>query len=121
MPEQPQPNPPARPEVEAGIHTLSQLLREAHHLGPEAQEQLAQLMDELGSALGSGTISSAELAHLRSSTARLVEALHQRHDERTVESARDRMEEAVIAAETKAPVVAGVARRLLDTLASLGI
>jgi hypothetical protein len=121
MPEQPQPNPPARPEVEASIHALSQLLREAHHLGPEAQEQLAQLVDELGSALGSGTISSAELAHLRSSTARLVEALHQRRDERTVESARDRLEEAVIAAESKAPVVAGVARRLLDALASLGI
>ncbi len=121
MPEQPQPNPPARPEVEASIHQLGQLLREAHHLGPEAQAQLAELVDELGSALGSGTLSSAELAHLRASTARLVEALHQRKDERAVASARDRLEEAVIGAEAKAPVVAGVARRLLDALSSLGI
>jgi hypothetical protein len=121
MSEQSQPNPPARAEVEAGIHNLGQLLREAHHLGPEAQAQLAELVDELGSALGSGTISAEELAHLRSSTARLVEALHQRHDEGTVASARNRLEEAVIGAETKAPVVAGVARRLLDALASFGI
>ncbi len=121
MAEQPDRNPPARPEVEASLHAVGELLREAHHLGPEAQQTLAQLVDELGSALGSGTLSSAELAHLRDSTARLVEALHRRHDEGVVAAARDRLEEAVVSAESNAPVVAGVARRLLDALASLGI
>ena len=36
-------------------------------------------------------------------------------------AARHRLEEAVVAAEARAPTVAGVARRLLDALSSLGI
>jgi predicted nuclease with TOPRIM domain len=121
MPEQPQPNPPSRAEVEASLRAVSRLLREAHHLGPEAQETLAELVDELGRALGAGTVSAEELAHLRESTAQLAEALHRRHDEGVVAAARDRLEEAVIGVESRAPVVAGVVRRLLDALSNLGI
>jgi hypothetical protein len=121
MSDQPQPNPPSRPEIEASLHAVSQLLRQAHRLSPEAQETLAELVDELGHAIGSGAVSPEELAHLQESTARLVEAVHQRHDEGMVAAARDRLEEAVIGVESRAPVVAGVARRLLDALSSLGI
>lgn len=121
MPEQPQENPMSRTEVEAGLHAVSQLLREAHHLSPEAQETLAELVDELGHALGAGTITPEELTHLRESISRLVEAVRQRHDESRLASARDRLDAAIIGLETRAPVVAGVARRLLDALSSLGI
>ena len=116
-----QPNPSAHPEVEASLHAVSQLLREAHHLSPEAQQTLAELVDELGRALGSGTAAPEELAHLRASATRLIEAVRQRHDEGKMAAARDRLEEAVIGLEARAPVAAGVARRLLDALANLGI
>ncbi|HYT94608.1 MAG TPA: DUF4404 family protein [Gemmataceae bacterium] len=109
------------PEVQASLVMIGRLLREAHHLGPEAQQTLAGLMDELGRALSSSQASSEELAHLTESTAKLVEAVHQQHDEGVLAAARDRLEEAVIAAEARAPVVAGVARRLLDALSNLGI
>jgi hypothetical protein len=121
MSEQPQPPSPSRPEIEASLHAVSQLLRQAHHLSPEAQETLAELVDELGHAIGSGTASPEELAHLQESTARLLQAVQQRHDEGVVAAARDRLEGAVIGIESRAPVVAGVARRLLDALSNLGI
>jgi hypothetical protein len=121
MPEQPQPNPLSRADVVASLREVSGLLREAHHLGPEAQETLAGLVEELGHALASGTISAEELAHVRDSTAQLAEALHQRHDESVLAAARDRLGEAVVGLEARAPVVTGVVRRLLDALASLGI
>ena len=66
-------------------------------------------------------VSAAEAAHLSESTARLIEGLHGRHDEGVLAAARDRLEGAVVGAEARAPVVAGVARRLLEALANLGI
>jgi hypothetical protein len=121
MSEQPPTNPPIPPEVQASLLTISSLLREAHHLGPEAQQTLAELIGELGHALGSSQASPEELAHLTDSTAKLVEAVHHQHDEGVLAAARDRLEEAVIGAEARAPVVAGVARRLLEALSNLGI
>jgi hypothetical protein len=121
MPEQPQPTPSAGPDVEASLHAVSQLLREAPHLSADARQTLADLVDELGHAIGSGKASPEELAHLQQSTARLLEAVRQRHDEGRVAAARDRLEEAVIGLEARAPVVTGVARRLLDALANFGI
>jgi hypothetical protein len=121
MPEQPQPNPPARAELEASLLEVSKLLREAHHLGPEAQETLAGLVEELGRALDCETVSAEELAHIRDRTAQLAEAVHRRHDENVLAAARDRLEEAVIGLEARAPVLTGVVRRFLDALATLGI
>jgi hypothetical protein len=112
---------PIPPEVQTSLHTVSKLLHEAHHLGPEARATLADLVDELSQALRSGTPSSEELAHLQQSTAKLIEAVHQQQDEGVLAAARHRLEEAVVAAEARAPTVAGVARRLLDALSSLGI
>ena len=105
----------------AKFHAVAQLLREAHHLGPEAQRELADLLDELGAALASDAVPPAEKAHLADSAAHLVRALHQQHDEGLWGRARHRLEQAIVAAEAQAPVAAGVARRLVDALANLGI
>jgi hypothetical protein len=121
MPEQPQPNSPSRAEVEASLEEVSRLLGEAHHLGPEAQETLAGLVEELSRALDTGTMTAAELAHVRESTAHLAEALRQHQDEGLLARAVERLEEAVVGVESRAPVVAGVVRRLIDALANLGI
>src|SRR6266496_157792 len=79
MSEQAPSNPPIPPEVQASLLAISRLLREAHHLGPEAQQTLAELMGELSHALGSSQASPAELAHLTDSTTKLIEAVYQQH------------------------------------------
>lgn len=112
---------PAAARVQVSLHELARLLREAQHLEPEAQQALADLVDELGKALDPATAPSAEMAHLADSAAGLAQALHQRHDTSVLVAARDRLEAAALRAEADAPVTAGVVRRLLDTLANLGI
>jgi len=121
MSEQQPPNPAVPPEVQATLLSVGNLLREARHLGPDAQRTLADLIDELGRALTTSRARPEELQHLADSTATLVEAVRHQHDEGVLTAARDRLEEAVIGAEARAPVVAGVARRLLDALSNLGI
>jgi hypothetical protein len=121
MSEQQPGSPGIPPEVQASLQAVSKLLRAAHHLGPDAQRTLADLIEELGRAVGASRATPEELAHLADSTAKLAEAVHHQHDEGVLAAARDRLEEAVIGAEARAPVVAGVARRLLDALSNIGI
>lgn len=117
MPEQP---PPSAAQVQTNLHDLARLLRQAHHLDPAVQQALAELVDELGRALDPG-VSSAEITHLAASAAQLAHALHQRHDSGLLTAAKERLESAARRAEAKAPLATGIARRLIDTLANLGI
>src|SRR4051794_10607881 len=96
--------PPTLAEVRSHLHTLSQLLRHVHHLGPEAHELLADLIDELGILLEAKEMPSAEVAHLTASTAQLMQAVQQGEEPGVLEAARERLQRAVIAAETEAPV-----------------
>jgi hypothetical protein len=116
------PEPPPEPNpVSARLHAVAQLLRQVEHLEPETQQALADLVDELGSALGPGTASSAELTHLTESTAGLIKALHGEEESGVLSKARDRLNEAIVRAEAGAPVAAGIARRLVETLSNIGI
>jgi hypothetical protein len=110
---------PAR--IADGLHDLARALREGPQLGPEAQNALAELIDELGAAVSTNAAPPAEVVHVAETTALLVKALKQRHETTGLATARDRFEGAVIRAEATAPVTAGVARRVLDALANLGI
>jgi hypothetical protein len=121
MAEQQPPPAPIPVEIQASLHAISRLLREAHHLGPEAQERLAELVDELGTAIGSAQVSPAELALLTENTEKLIAALHERHESGLLAGARDRLEAAAAGIEARAPLVAGVTRRLLDALSGIGI
>jgi hypothetical protein len=111
--------PPAR--VTEGLHELARALREAPPLGPEAQRALAELIDELGNAVGGAEVPPAEVSHLAETTAHFVQALHRRQEPGGLAAARDRLEQAILRAESRAPVIAGVARRVLDALVNLGI
>jgi hypothetical protein len=113
--------PPSVVEVRTHLHTIADLLREVHHLGPDAQQLLAELVDELGTVLESDTIPSNELAHLTECTAQLMTAAHRGEAAGLLGKARARLDRAALAVETKAPLVAGLARRLTDTLSDLGI
>jgi hypothetical protein len=112
---------PPVPEIEARLHEVARLLRESSSLDPDSRGVLAELIDELGQALRSSQPAPAEVAQLAGTTAQLAEALHRRHDSSWLAQVRDRFEEAAARAEVRAPVAVGLARRLLDALANIGI
>ena len=114
------PNQPP-PDALASLQTVARLLRGAQHLGPEAQRALADLVEELSQALASESLSAQEKAHLAQTTENLARAVHEQHDQGLLSDARDRLEQAVVGIETRAPVATGVVRRLVDALANLGI
>jgi hypothetical protein len=51
----------------------------------------------------------------------MIQALQQQRGPGYLTAARNRLGEAALRAEVEAPLAAGIARRLIDTLANLGI
>jgi hypothetical protein len=121
MPQEPSPQPASGPEIEARLHEVARALREARHLDPEAQEALADLVDELGKALDPAEADAATRSQVAESAAQLARALRKPHDASLLAKARDRFEEAAVRAETEAPLVTGILRRLIDALSNIGI
>jgi hypothetical protein len=107
--------------VQVSLHTIAEILRDPHPLSSEARAVFAELVDELGRVLEMATVPPAEVAHLAESTAQLAQVVHRQETPGLLAAARNRVEAAILAAESKAPLTAGLARRLLDTLANIGI
>ncbi len=107
--------------VRTSLHTIAEILRDPRPLTHEIRAVLADLVDELGRVLAAPTVPPAEVAHLAESTALLARAVHRQEAPGLLAAARDRVEAAILSAESKAPLTAGLARRLLDTLANIGI
>jgi hypothetical protein len=110
---------PAANDPAARLRELARLLRQTYHLGPEAQQSLANLVEELSGVLD--VPSAPAQAHLADSTAHLVEAIHHQKDTGLLNAAKRRLETAAVRAETEAPVATGIVRRLIEALANLGI
>lgn len=121
MSEQPSSGTPAAGGVQNSLHTIAEILRDPRPLSREVRGVLADLVDELGRVLGTAAVPPAEVAHLAESTAQLARAVHVQEPPGLLAAARDRVEAAIFATESKAPLTAGLARRLLDTLADIGI
>jgi hypothetical protein len=118
-----EPAPPTPDDVAAVRAKLQQvvpLLRERRSLDPEVRQTLADLLDELIRVMDPNA-PAAETALLAESSAHLVQALHREHHPGLLAAAKERFEEAAARAEAEAPVATGLARRLIDTLANLGI
>ena len=107
--------------VTTHLHTISQVLREAHRLDAATQAALADLIDELTNALTATEVDSAKLARLSESTAALTTAVHEQHDVGLLESAQNRLEHAIVSVETESPGLANVARRVAEMLSNVGI
>ena len=114
-------NAEALARLKANLHEVAVLLRDAEHLSPEAQQELASLLDELRDELDPGTGNAEHAAQLAESLANLGRALHARQPQNLLDAARDGVQDALARFEGRAPVVAGIARRFMDALASLGI
>ena len=121
MPEQ---NPQAAPSAEdraASLHAVARALRGAKHLGPEARQALAEFLDALNDPETTAAASPADVHRLTDRATHLLQALQHQHEPGVLAAARDRLEEAVLRAESEAPVTAGAFRRLLDALANIGL
>ena len=116
-----QPATSAKTQVQAHLHAISQLLRDAERLGPEEQALLADLVDELGNALESTEVPEEKVTTLTERTSQLVQAVHEEHEPGVLAAAEERLEHAVIAIEAKAPTLASLTRRLAEMLSNLGI
>src|SRR4051812_20755339 len=105
MPEAPDSPTPDADAVRARLDEVTRLLGPADAVGPELRRDLVGLTQELRRALDAGAMTPAEAARLADSALRLAQGLRQRQDEGVLGRARDRLEEAVLAAEARHPVV----------------
>ncbi|SIO32450.1 hypothetical protein SAMN05444166_3790 [Singulisphaera sp. GP187] len=104
--------------VAKDIEELARRLREAEHLEPEVRTEAADLLGDLTAALHPPEPQTEALAQ---STAQLVRAVSDQHEPGLIEAAKERLEQAVIKAETKAPVATDIVLRLIDVLSGIGI
>jgi hypothetical protein len=108
-------------EIRARLNEVVRMLRQARSLDPKVQTAVAELLNELTVALAATNTPPAEVARLAESATHLADALHRQHDRGLLVRARDHLEEAMIEAEIHAPIAVGLARGLIDALASIGI
>lgn len=99
---------------------LARLLREVDHLEPEVRRELADVVEELEAAVH-GELTVEDAAHVRSSVRHVIEAIRQQRDQTAPGHAVGQLEATVARTAAEAPVAAGVARRLIEMLADLGI
>jgi hypothetical protein len=111
---------PAGPPVGERLQELAQVLRESRHLGPQVQRELADLLEELAGELESAA-PSPHAEHLAESAAHLAQELNEQRGKGPLAAAVQRLKDAAARAEAKAPVATGLARRLVDVLADIGI
>jgi hypothetical protein len=119
VPGQETPQPATTAHAKEQLRTVAKLLHEAHRLDSKAQELLAELVEELGRTLD--TLPSDELAHLSECAAQLVQVAKQSDERRTLKTALDRLEGALVRVDARFPAIAAIGRRLLQALADLGI
>jgi hypothetical protein len=115
------PKPPTAVEVSEHLHTIARLLRSVPHLDAEAQQLLAELVDELSRSLESGTMPAAEVKQLTEHITQLVYAAHPEEPVGVLGKVSNRMNATVTSLEARAPHVAGLARQLIDALSDIGI
>ncbi len=121
MAEEPSLPAPSSQEIHAHLHAISELLRQPHRLDASAQAALADLVDELDNAFNLGKIANEEAVRLAASASHFAAAIHRGEPASVLEATRARLEKAAIAAESSAPLVAGLARRFIDALSNVGI
>ena len=104
----------------AALHAVARALRETPHLGRDAKQALADFLDALEDPATTEGAAPADVNRLTDRATQLLHAIRRQHDAGVLAEARDRLEEAVLRVESRAPVV-GAFHRLLDALANIGL
>jgi len=112
---------PETAAARARLDELFGLLGGGEAFNPELRRYLGELAAQLRLALDDGSMPPAEVQRLADAAVHVVEGVRRRHEEGVLGRARDRLEEAVVATEARHPVVSGLALRLIDALANIGI
>ncbi len=120
-PEPSNPLSPGASEIQDRLHDVSRMLRQSGSIDQESRRALAALVDELNKALEGQSVPPAEVARLAESTAHLAESLHHQRELGLIGSAREGLEKAAFDAESRAPLLVGLARKVVDILAGFGI
>lgn len=108
-------------DVRDRLHAIAQSLRQSGPMPAESRKLLADLVEELGHAVPGESGSAETWRHLGEHAAQLAEAIREDHEPGLLESARDRLSQTVVAAETEAPILSGIAKRFIQALSDLGI
>lgn len=109
------------PEIQARLRDVAAMLRQSTAIDRAAKRDLAELVEELNRTLDTTALPTPELTQLAESTAHLAESLHRQQTQHLPARARERLEQALSDAEAHAPLAVGLARRLVETLANLGV
>jgi hypothetical protein len=121
MPEPAESTIPTLRELQARLQEVTQLLRQPTTIDEQARQALAELTAELARLLDAGAVPAEEVKRLAENTTHLAEALHHPHPSSGIAGIRERFEQALASAEAHAPLAVGLARRLVNALANLGI
>jgi hypothetical protein len=97
------------------------MLRQNKTIDQQSRHALAELVDELTKSLQGQNVPPAEVARLAESTAHLAESLHHHRERSMLGAARESLEQAAVGAEAHAPLLVGLARKVVDVLAGFGI
>src|SRR5438094_330554 len=92
----------AATRVQDHLHLIARLLRDVRHLSPEAQDLLAELVDELGRSLESNTVPPAELNRLAEQVSALLRAAQPGAEAGLLGQIHDRLDQAATALESRA-------------------
>jgi hypothetical protein len=120
-PEPPIPSSSGATEVQDRLRDVARMLRQSGSMDQESRRALAELVDELNRALEGQSVPPAEVARLAESTAHLAESLHHQRERGILGKAREGLERAAFDAESRAPLLVGLARKVVDILAGFGI
>ncbi len=115
------PGDPSAAEIRARLEEAARLVRQSKRLDTDSRQILAELVEELSATLRTAQLSPTELSHLESTTTNLAKVLHHEPTEGALHSVQEGFEQVIVTLEARAPLVAGLARRMLDALANLGI
>lgn len=108
-------------ELQDHLVEVADGLRDVEHIDPQARRELADLLDELSEAIATTKLPAQDVEHLVATTTHVAKSLQHPATHGVVSSAVERLEHAVLSAQSRAPVLAGITRRLIDVLSSIGI
>jgi len=108
-------------DIRTQLQSIAAALRQVDHINQDGRQRLADLVEELSAAIVAVPNTSTEAIHLTDTAARLARAIQENDEAGVLETARRRLQKLIVSAKTDAPVLTGIAERLVRALSDIGI